>query len=134
MRLAKDADIDPTLQGAPSVNQRSSGALSEGPQSLPSLKASGLLDSWNSAQDGASVGAGAGSGGGVGTWTTMAHSRGESQIQNPMAKAHTTLRTSPPDSHSSHESESTVRPVTKGMPGMPVGMPWLANEQTNRDR
>ena len=111
-RMISDADIDPALQGGSSHRGDSS-------QSLPSLKASGLLDSWNTGKDSPMTG----------TWAP-AHSRGESQ-RSPLRHQSPTRRTPPPPPSmgmvpycSPQESDSSR--ASKN--GMPVGMPWLANE------
>jgi hypothetical protein len=103
-RLISDADIDPALQSRnPSV---------DGLQSLPSLKASGLLDSWNSGKDCSPKQ-------GSPTWTP----RSEGQQKRPSPPS---MKSPPgyapvgqtPDSDSGRSSTS----------GAPVGLPWLANE------
>lgn len=81
---------------------------SDGPQSLPSLKASGLLDSWNNPR------------------TTEQKPSPGLQQRSP--------RRSPPISVGAPTSTSSAggaepdigRSVQSS--GMPVGLPWLANE------
>ena len=103
--MISDADIDPVLQVGSS--QRNMGGV-EGPQSLPSLKASGLLDSWNPGKDGAMAG----------PWSAGAHSRAEAQKQSP-------LRHQSPARMIPHYDPDSSRTSANGMP---VGMSWLANE------
>lgn len=106
-RSIGDANIDPTLQGG--SGQRGGG----GPPSLPSLKSSGLLDSWTASNDPPSVSAP----GQVSRNTTS----------NVRADAQPTARTSP--SRSSHHSNPEASRIIPS--GMPVGMAWLANESTS---
>ena len=107
-------DIEPAFQNGinGSVNgiggggQRGHGInIGDGPQSLPSLKASGLLDSWNS--------------------TVLSHSREVQKGQH----GNGTLQRSPPrrspPTNSYSNQETDVRSTTLGMP---VGLQWLANE------
>ena len=91
-RSISDVDIDPTLQGSGQRNDS---------LSLPSLKSSGLLDSWSTPGD---------------TRTTATASQTMSNVQ-PNGKTDSERRTSP------HSEIS--RPV---LPNMPVGMAWLADE------
>ncbi|KAH9479564.1 hypothetical protein JR316_0008159 [Psilocybe cubensis] len=97
--------------------QRSFSSLGDGNQSLPSLKASGLLDSWGSSR------------------TSEPHSQSSSgSSQKPHSI--TSPRRTPPgsstlsglitSSHASLHSDADLRPHTKL--AMPVGLQWLANE------
>lgn len=108
-RPAHDPDIDPALQngikgvslggrGGDSGGQRGVGTGGDGSQSLPSLKSSGLLDSWGPSGN---------------AQHTVGHGGNGAQ------------RTSPPHApHPPHEGDgrSTV------LVSMPVGLQWLANE------
>jgi hypothetical protein len=111
-RMISDSDIDPALQGLP-------GHRGDGSQSLPSLKASGLLDSWNAGKDSPMV-----------TWAPVTLSRGESQ-RSPLRRQSPTRRSPPPPPSMGMApycmpQESDSSRASKN--GMPVGMPWLANE------
>lgn len=102
-RRINDADIDPALHSGLQT-QRTQGIANMGelPQSLPSLKASGLLDSWAST-----------------------NTRVDTQKMNL-----TQRRPSPLPSLAfapSPTQDPDPRSVTSGN-GMPVGLPWLANE------
>jgi hypothetical protein len=110
-RMISDADIDPVLQGG--SNQRNHGLI-DGPQSLPSLKASGLLDSWNSAKDSSAAG----------TWTTGSHSRADNQLNRHSPPRRSSPSPLPVSSSVPYDSDCS-RTATNGMP---VGMSWLANE------
>lgn len=110
-RLISDADIDPALQNGSSQRIHSS---AESPQSLPSLKASGLLDSWNTPKENLTA---------VGTWSTPSHSRLDSQRPIPLHR-HSPSRMTTPLPHSTNDPDSS-RSTTLGMP---VGLQWLANE------
>lgn len=108
-RLIHDSDIDPALQngvnGENAGQRGASGSSGDGPHSLPSLKSSGLLDSWSSMADG-----------GNGQKQTT-HGMNGGQRPSPP-------RRSPPHLHSTHDAD--VRSTT--LVSMPVGLPWLANE------
>jgi hypothetical protein len=110
LRIISDADIDPALQGG-SASQRSHSA-GEAPQSLPSLKASGLLDSWNPGKDSSMAG----------PWSANAYVQ-----QSPLRRQSPARRGTPPSagSHYTHYDTDSSRAAANGMP---VGMPWLANE------
>jgi hypothetical protein len=103
-RSVNDTDIDPALQiGLGPRNQ----VTGDTPPSLPSLKSSGLLDSWSVLNDSPSAP-------GQISWNTTSHSRLEAQP--------------PPRTNAPHQLDSeSSRPVSSGMP---VGMAWLANEPT----
>jgi hypothetical protein len=111
-RMISDSDIDPALQGLP-------GHRGDSSQSLPSLKASGLLDSWNTGKDSPMVG----------TWAPVTLSRGESQ-RSPLRRQSPTRRSPPQPSMGMGPycmpQESDSSRASKN--GMPAGMPWLANE------
>ncbi|KAF9461199.1 fungal-specific transcription factor domain-containing protein [Collybia nuda] len=79
------------------------GSSGDGPHSLPSLKSSGLLDSWSSIAEG-------GNG-------QISHVVSATQRPSPP-------RRSPPHPHSAHDSDSRSTTLVS----MPVGLPWLANE------
>jgi hypothetical protein len=111
-------NFDPHQSG--SSQQRNVGFVVEGPQSLPSLKASGLLDSWGSGKEGSA-------------WGTHSHSRvdfgggqkqGLQQLHSPPRKTSPSQYPASPQ-HCGHYDSDPVRTATNGMP---VGMPWLANE------
>ena len=107
-RFVSDADVDSS-----SSFQGVSFRGFDGPQSLPSLKASGLLDSWNwlSAPGGSAAA----------TWVT-----GRSEPNNH--------RPSPPPPPPPRIKTPTTLPLPfvdtsrTSSSGMPVGLPWLANE------
>ena len=109
------------------VNAQRNLALGDGAQSLPSLKDSGLLDSWGSSR--------------AAVDTSKQASNGSPQQQQQQSKQQllttlqktTTLGSSismalPSTAHYTpvhHQDVSDLRPTTLGMP---VGMSWLANE------
>jgi hypothetical protein len=112
-RSVHDSDIDPALKdvvngvGGPSdtsggrgdnVESRDAGGSGDGPQSLPSLKSSGLLD-WTSRKSGGE----------------LAHNNAPS---HPHTNSH-------PYPHAAHGMD--VR-STSLVSTMPVGLQWLANE------
>jgi hypothetical protein len=79
----------------------------EGPQSLPSLKSSGLLESWNNSKDAGAM-----------TWST----RPDERLLSP---SRMNSKSSPhPQISFSTQTPDPDSPRT----GMPIGMPWLANE------
>jgi len=85
--------------GAGGLNENAGQRNLDGPQSLPSLKASGLLDSWNS-------------------------SRMEQKPQGHGANGtQASPQRSPPMPPIYQDAD--MRPATLGMP---VGLQWLANE------
>jgi hypothetical protein len=102
-RTISDADIDPALQG--------------GPQSLPSLKASGLLDSWNTGKEGSMAG----------PWSANTYLRSDVQHQPPLRRQ-SPARRETPTSAGSHYTHYDTDPSRVATNGMPVGMSWLANE------
>jgi len=117
-RLVRDSDIDPALKdvvngvgignitgggcGGDNVESRDTGS-GDSPQSLPSLKSSGLLD-WSSSRI---------NGGGLPK--QLAH------VNNP---SHTQPN-SHPYTQSTHDIDLRSMPLVSNMP---VGLPWLANE------
>jgi hypothetical protein len=105
-RSASDIEIDPSLEGGLGASNQIAG---DGPPSLPSLKSSGLLDSWNTPSDSPSVS-------GQISWNTASRAR-DTQA--------------PPTSCQDQEDLEASRPVPSGMP---VGMAWLANEPTTTTR
>ncbi|KDR80509.1 hypothetical protein GALMADRAFT_1087442 [Galerina marginata CBS 339.88] len=114
------AVLNGTGAGGGTSGQRNFGLLGEGSQSLPSLKDSGLLESWGSSTRN----------GGEGQKQTA---NGPSQQPQSLASSH---RTTPPNSgvnltmsaHLHHPSLDApdLRPSTTL--AMPVGLQWLANE------
>jgi hypothetical protein len=104
MRSVGDTDINPALQGGLGPRTHVPG---DGPPSLPSLKSSGLLDSWSALSDSAPAP-------GQSLWNSTPHARLEAPLPLPT------------NTQNQSESESS-RPVSTGMP---VGMAWLANEPT----
>jgi hypothetical protein len=100
-RSVSDTDFDPALQGG--LGNRNQIGVDVLP-SLPSLKSSGLLDSWNAPTDLSSTS-------GQMSWNTLSHARSNSP--------------SVVESQEDLEVPSTPLPS-----GMPVGMAWLANEPT----
>ena len=91
--------------------QRNLALLGDGAQSLPSLKDSGLLDSWGSSRVTAAVD------------TQKQASSGSSQQQS-LTVLNTAL-SSTSQHYTQHQDVGDLRPTTLGMP---VGMSWLANE------
>jgi hypothetical protein len=106
VRSTGDGNIDPTLQGG--LGPRSA----EGPPSLPSLKSSGLLESWSASDDPPA------------TLTQGQVSR--NTTSNVRTDAQPPSRTSP--SRLSYQTNSEPPRIVPS--GMPVGMAWLANEAT----
>jgi hypothetical protein len=112
-RLIHDLDIDPALQnGVNGENggQRGAGGTSgDGPHSLPSLKSSGLLDSWSSMVEGGN---------------------GQKQITHGIngGQRPSPPRRSPPHTQAHPHSTSDVDARLTTLVSMPVGLPWLANE------
>ena len=92
--------------------QRGFGAPGDGTLSLPSLKASGLLDSWESASR-------ATAGGGDAQKQAPGAQQQQPRRSAPSGGMHLTMLTGSQD-------VAELRPSTTL--GMPVGMPWLANE------
>jgi len=99
-KSAGDMDIDPLSQNGSIPRSL------DGPQSLPSLKASGLLDSWSIMS----------TPGGGSTWMG---GRPDSQSHGPSPPRMKT----PPVLHTNFSDSSRT-----SSSGMPVGLPWLANE------
>ncbi|KAH7927830.1 hypothetical protein BV22DRAFT_244121 [Leucogyrophana mollusca] len=112
-RMIPDSNIDPALQASPNPRVQ---AVTEGLPSLPSLKASGLLE-WSSgpSDNAASVP-------GTSTWQlssqhlALPRQTSRDPVRSPL------VSTSPAD-FSSPRSSTTTRPT-----GMPAGLDWLANE------
>ena len=119
--------------GSGSANaQRNPALLGDGAQSLPSLKDSGLLDSWGSSRATAAVD------------TQKQVSNGSSQQQQQQKQQQSlsvlprattlgnSINTNLPSTsqhytmHQHHQDVTELRPPTTL--GMPVGMSWLANE------
>jgi hypothetical protein len=112
-RLVRDSDIDPALKdvvngvdvagGGGGGGDNVESALGDSPQSLPSLKSSGLLD-WSSSRI---------NGGGLPK--QLAHGN-NSSLPNPNSHSYT---------QSTHDIDARSTPLVSNMP---VGLPWLANE------
>ncbi|KII87438.1 hypothetical protein PLICRDRAFT_255310 [Plicaturopsis crispa FD-325 SS-3] len=100
-RRVSDADIDPALQAGrhPSGEQQ---------MSLPSLKASGLLDSWNEGPHSTHT-----------SPVALAHPIGESRNNSPFPI---------PPSGIYATNKPTADPSRLPSSGMPIGMQWLAHE------
>jgi len=103
-RSISNTEIEPTLHGGFGPRNQVTG---DDPLSLPSLKSSGLLDSWSAPNEPSPAA-------GPTAWNTSFPARLDAQ---PPSR---TSAQNPIDSESS-------RPVPSGMP---VGMAWLANEPT----
>jgi hypothetical protein len=108
--------------------QRNLALLGDGPQSLPSLKDSGLLDSWGSSRAAVDTQKQASNG-------SPQQQQQQKQQQSLTALPKTTIGTSismalPSTSQHytpvHHQDAADLRPTTTL--GMPVGMSWLANE------
>lgn len=103
-RCISDINIDLVLQGGLAPRNF---VANDGPTSLPSLKSSGLLDSWNAPSDSPSAP-------GKFPWNLTPHLRLET---------HPALRT--------NAQNQMDLELTRSVPsGMPVGMSWLAHEPT----
>ncbi|KAF8225547.1 hypothetical protein L208DRAFT_1368129 [Tricholoma matsutake] len=105
-RLVHDSAIDPALkdgvgEGASqdNVESRDAGGSGDSPQSLPSLKSSGLLD-----------------------WTSRMNGGMPKQLVHGNATSHSNPHPYPPPTH-----DEDVRSTTL-VSTMPVGLQWLANE------
>lgn len=109
-RAISDADIDPVLHGASAQRNH---IASESATSLPSLKSSGLLDSWSAPTEPSIVAAP-----GQISWNPTSNVRADAQ---PPQRTNSPRSQYQPDSEASRTVPST----------MPVGMAWLANESTN---
>ncbi|KAF8909396.1 fungal-specific transcription factor domain-containing protein [Gymnopilus junonius] len=111
-----------TLNGnAGNLNQRNTGLLAEGYQSLPSLKASGLLDSWPANSSSRTTGD-----------AQKQNGNPPQQPQSLPSSQRTNLSNlnlmMQPQTHLPSLSSETadLRPTT--LSSMPVGLQWLANE------
>ena len=106
------------------ATQRTLALLGEGAQSLPSLKDSGLLDSWGSSRATVSVD----------TQKQASNGSSQQQQQQQSLPRTTTVGTSiniALPSTSQHYTQVHLEDVVDLRPttiGMPVGMSWLANE------
>ncbi|KAF9485498.1 hypothetical protein BDN70DRAFT_847808 [Pholiota conissans] len=103
--------------GSGTAGQRGFAAIGDGVQSLPSLKASGLLDSWGSASR-AVVGASDASQKAAPPPPTQ-HQRAQPRRMSTSGSMHLSMLASSSD-------VAEMRPPTTL--GMPVGLQWLANE------
>jgi hypothetical protein len=111
-RLVHDSDIDPALNGVGvvsntgergcgnNVETRDVDGSGDSPQSLPSLKSSGLLD-----------------------WTSRINGGVPKQLAHNIAPSHTPQAYPHPTPHDDADVRSTPLVST-----MPVGLQWLANE------
>jgi len=111
-KLINDSNIDPVLQTSTGARIPS---ILEGLPSLPSLKASGLLDSWSapSASDTTHSA--------TNSWVSSSQHRAAPR-HSPRETPGSPLVTSP------YSDSSSSRNTTSA--GMPVGLPWLASESS----
>ena len=110
-RFAADLDVDPGLKdgivvasglgGADNVELKDAAGSADGPQSLPSLKSSGLLD-WSSSR----------------TNCRGLPAHGNTPLSHPHSNP-------PIYPQPAYDTDGRSTPLVSNMP---VGLPWLANE------